>query len=235
MLTLNAYDRLFAIANQNSNILCVVNGYTVDDRNNKIYSKLVHAYINTSNVRLYRSSVNLTTVIENIVLTNNSLLTTTVDLYLTTNESHNKIFSVSILPEGYVVIDNNGITNYNSDGTAFNDAALVNTKSVQIQSPTGSENLTLFFTNKAIKLIEIHDVVQGTTPSLTWNIAWGVSRDTQDSKAWVGMLDRVTNSTTGSSTSTFDNSSIPANSWVWLTSSSVSGTVDDFNMTLQFI
>jgi hypothetical protein len=114
----------------------------------------------------------------------------------------------------------------------YNKWEKVSTKSVNVASPTGSENITLFFTEGQITIVEIYDVIRGLGASVDWNISFGTDRSVATFDLF--NTDRTTVSIIGSSTTIFDNPVIPANNWVWLTTSSISGTIEDFNITIRF-
>lgn len=107
------------------------------------------------------------------------------------------------------------------------------TKSISITAPTASENITMFFTDDEVTVAQIYDVIRGTGASLTWNLAYGANRGIAD--ATLFGVDRTTVSTTGADTSIFANAVIPANTWIWLTTSAASGTIEDINITIRFI
>jgi hypothetical protein len=107
-------------------------------------------------------------------------------------------------------------------------------KSVSIANPTTTEKVALFFTTSAQTVSQIRSAVFGSnTPSVTFSIRYGTDLSTAGTEVDVGGI-TVTNTTTGLSTTTFDNASIPANNWVWLTTSAKSGTVDALNVSITF-
>lgn len=107
------------------------------------------------------------------------------------------------------------------------------TKAVSVEDPTNAENITMFFTDVAITITQVNDVVQGTTPSLTWNIEHATTRNSVSPNTLFG-TDRATTSESGAETTTFSDATIPAGSWIWLTTSAQSGTTDEFNVTIMY-
>lgn len=106
-------------------------------------------------------------------------------------------------------------------------------KAITIESPTSSEDITIFYTADKIVVTEVADVVIGTTPSVTWNIDYASSRNSvSPTSLWTS--DRTTTSETGTTTTTFNNDTIDGSSWIWLTSSAQSGTVTEMNVTLSY-
>lgn len=106
-------------------------------------------------------------------------------------------------------------------------------KSLVVEDPTSSENITFFFTDRAITIAQVNDVVQGTTPSLTWNIRHATTRNS-GSPNDLFSANRTTTSESGAETTTFADATIPAGSWVWLISSAESGTTDEFAVTIHY-
>lgn len=109
----------------------------------------------------------------------------------------------------------------------------INSKAVTIELPTSAENIPLFFTEVAITFTQANDVVDGSTPSLTWNVEYAATRDeVSPTKLWTS--DRVTTSESGAETTTFNNPNITGGQWVWITTSAQSGTTDKFNVTFTY-
>lgn len=107
------------------------------------------------------------------------------------------------------------------------------TKAIIAESPTASENITMFFTTKAITITRVDDVTRGSTPSVTWNVRYASTRDS-GSPTNIFTSNRTTTSTSGANTTTINNASIPAGSWVWLITSAVSGTINEFGVVLTY-
>jgi hypothetical protein len=107
-------------------------------------------------------------------------------------------------------------------------------RTITLQSPSNSENAFFFYTERAILLTKVVDVVRGSsTPSITWNVKYASTRDS-GSPTSAFTSDRTTTSTSGTSTTTINNASIPAGSYVWVTSSAVSGTVNELSVSLIY-
>jgi hypothetical protein len=124
-----------------------------------------------------------------------------------------------------VVADENGLL-------SFADAPLM-TKAVSFQSPTSSENVSLWYTPVALTITQVGESIRGTSPSVTYNIRYAATRDAASPTA-VFASDRAVTSASGTTVSTFANASIPAGSWIWITTSATSGTVNDFNATIIY-
>ena len=107
-------------------------------------------------------------------------------------------------------------------------------KSVSVISPGADEDITIFFTNKAITITEIRAVLIGSdTPSVTWTVRRSGQR------SFVG-VEAVTGGTTtadtglGSDVTSFDSAGLPADSFVWLETTAQSGTVVELSVTIIY-
>ena len=107
------------------------------------------------------------------------------------------------------------------------------TKNATIESPGSAENIGMFRTPVAITVTNTHAVLVGSaTPSVTYNIAFGTDRTSATNVYTSGQT--VTSTTTGTAASGVNDATIPANSWVWFTSSANSGTVTQINVSITF-
>ena len=106
-------------------------------------------------------------------------------------------------------------------------------KSITVETPTASENISMFFTPVAITVTQITSVIRGTT-SVSFDIQHGTSRATPTGTGVVGTDVVCNNSTTGVVTTAFTDETIPANSFVWLTTSALNGTPTELNVTVDY-
>ncbi len=104
-------------------------------------------------------------------------------------------------------------------------------RALMITNPTSSESVTLFYTTDALTLTKVKAVVLGSTPSVTYSVVSGSSRATV-SETHVSSA-TITNTTTGAD-ATLADATITAGSWVWVTTSATSGTVNSFSISLEF-
>ena len=101
-------------------------------------------------------------------------------------------------------------------------------------TPTSADKVMLGFTAVARTVSSIHSVVAGSTsPSVTFSIRYGTDVSGAGTEVVTGGI-TVTSTTTGINTTSFDNASIPSDSWVWLTTSAKSGSVDMVHATVLF-
>lgn len=107
-------------------------------------------------------------------------------------------------------------------------------KSITIESPTSTEDLDIFFTNKAITITEMRAVLVGSdTPSVTWTIRHGTDRSASGAEV-VTSGTTTTSTTTGSDVTSFNDATIVADSFVWLETTAQSGTVTTLAITIFY-
>lgn len=107
-----------------------------------------------------------------------------------------------------------------------------NKKSISIESPTATEDIILFFTTTAMTLTQIRSVLIGGT-SVDFRINYGTDVSAAGTQTTTNAI-TCNSTTTGVSTTTFSSATIPANNFVWLLTSAVSGTVNQLHVTLVF-
>jgi len=125
------------------------------------------------------------------------------------------------------------LTNAEIDGNMDKLAtSKVETRSVTIENPSYDEDITLFYTTKALTVLSVRAVVKGSSPNITYSIKSASDRSAGSPTVNVN-AEVVTNTTTGAN-ATLANANIAANTWVWLTTSAKSGTVTSLNITFAF-
>ena len=92
----------------------------------------------------------------------------------------------------------------------------------------------MFFTFVAITVQEIQAVVKGSTPSVTINPVQSSDRSAAGT-AILNTPTAITNTTTGQNLTTFNDNTIPADSWVVLKTTAQSGTVTELHITISYI
>lgn len=109
----------------------------------------------------------------------------------------------------------------------------ISPKGVSILSPLAGDMITMFFTNTALTLAEVTSVlVGGSTPTANFHIAYGSSRSTGTNVFTSGCI--TGNTTYGQSNTSFNNSSVPANGFVWIIVNAVTGSPTELHATLRF-
>ena len=107
-------------------------------------------------------------------------------------------------------------------------------KSIIIENPSASEDVSYFFTNRAITVTQILVVLTGSaTPSVTWTVRHGLDRSVAGSEVVTGGT-VTTDTTVGSDVTTFDDATIIADSHIWIETTAQSGTVESIILTLFY-
>lgn len=107
-------------------------------------------------------------------------------------------------------------------------------KSATFLTPGASESITFMHTEVAITIAEIRAVVQGSsTPSVTVQIY----HDTNISGASNTVLTSataITNTTVGQSLTSFNDATVPADSWLIFVTTAQSGVVDSVTLAIRY-
>lgn len=152
---------------------------------------------------------------------------TTVTITPTTS-TINGAASLAILGGQFTTIFSNG-TNY----FAY-VGGVMESKSITVLSPGATEDDSMFFTDVAITVQKMVAVLTGSsTPSVTWTIRHSTDRSATGNEV-VTSGTTTTSVTTGSVVTTFNDATIPANSFVWLETTAQSGTVSSINISLRY-
>ena len=102
-------------------------------------------------------------------------------------------------------------------------------RSITIAGPQLGDSFTLFRTSGSTTIASAVALVSGG--SVTYELRYAADRTTAGTLATVS--DTVTNTTTGDS-ATVQNQPIPSGRYVWLNITAVSGTVNEFNLSVAF-
>lgn len=109
-----------------------------------------------------------------------------------------------------------------------------NSKSVLVENPINTEDLSLFFTDKAITITKIRPILVGSaSPSVTWTLRHATDRSVVGTEV-INIGTTTTEVTTGIDIISFDDSTIIANSHIWFESTAKSGTVKSINLTIFY-
>ena len=91
---------------------------------------------------------------------------------------------------------------------------LPKSKSITIEKPSSSEDISFFFTNRAITITEMRAVLQnGSTPSVTWTVRHGTDRSGAGAEVVTGGT-TTTSETTGSDVTSFNDATVVADSFL---------------------
>lgn len=117
-------------------------------------------------------------------------------------------------------------------------------RNMVIEDPNASENITLYYTAAPIRITKMEGVVNGlaSTPSVTWSVRHGTVRGATGTEVVTGGT-TTTDTSSGhtmfgfvgkSEVTSFNSSEIPAGSWLWVTTSAVSGDVSSLSIKVNF-
>jgi hypothetical protein len=106
-------------------------------------------------------------------------------------------------------------------------------KSLVLYNPSSSENISVTYFKNAVTITQVSDAIQGSTPSVTYQINHASTRNDGSPNAVFGS-GRTLTSASGATTTSFSDATIPAGSWVWLTTSAASGTITDTAITITY-
>jgi len=108
------------------------------------------------------------------------------------------------------------------------------TKSIAIESPSSSEDISFFYTDIAITITKMTAILVGSsTPSVTWTVRHSTDRSAAGNEV-VTSGTTTTSITTGSVVTSFDDATIPADSFVWIETTAQSGTVGQISITIEY-
>ncbi|KKM39501.1 hypothetical protein LCGC14_1564480, partial [marine sediment metagenome] len=108
------------------------------------------------------------------------------------------------------------------------------TISKDLESPTSSEDLALGFFFSAVTISEVQAVVRGSaTPSATIQLHHSTDRSAAGNVV-LNPATAITNTTTGQNLTAFTDATIPQDSWLWLETTAMSGTVDELSITIIY-
>jgi hypothetical protein len=120
-------------------------------------------------------------------------------------------------------------------GATNSRAKILRTKIITLENPTSSENFGIFGIDEAITIDKIVAVVKGSSsPSVTFNIKHGTDRSASGTSLFSS--DQTCSSTTTGTTynSGFNDNTIDANAWLWLTTSATAGTVTQITLIIYY-
>jgi len=107
-------------------------------------------------------------------------------------------------------------------------------KSITVESPTTTENISMFYTPVEITVSGVESVLQGSgPPSLSWGVRFSNTRTNIGTELKTGGF-VTTSTTTGDTETDFDNPVIPADSFVWIITTTASGALGSFHATIRY-
>ncbi len=120
--------------------------------------------------------------------------------------------------------NNNRLSVKNSAGTVsslIESSQAIFNKTFTLESPTATEDITIFRTDVAITVQEVIAVSVGTSPSTTYQLKFSTDRNAAGTALTTSA---ATTSTTTGNVATLSTAAIPADSWIWLETTAASGT-----------
>jgi hypothetical protein len=146
------------------------------------------------------------------------------------------------VPDGVVTlnsgIDEITILSFYYDGVTFywrDDAKTPFYRASTWANPTSSDNITIWKTDQAITIRKVTGVVVGSSsPSVTYQINFATDRSSGSPTTLFASGQAVTSTTTGDEDTSFADDTIPAGSWIWITTSAASGTITEMNITIKY-
>jgi hypothetical protein len=134
-----------------------------------------------------------------------------------------------------------GVASFNGSTGAVQGVASVNGltgavkvgRSISVYAPTTTDNITMFYTSNALTLSNIESVIRGAGTGVTFSIRHGTDRSASGTEVVTNGIN-CSNTTNGLSTTSFNNGTISASSFVWMTIAGVSGNPNELSVTLEF-
>lgn len=103
-------------------------------------------------------------------------------------------------------------------------------KSLTIAYPVEGDNLTLFYTQSNTTLLQVAAILRGSgSPSVTYSLKYSTNRSSAGTAATVSA---TVSSTTTAAVATLQNMPIPANNFLWLEISGISGNPTELSITV---
>jgi len=108
-------------------------------------------------------------------------------------------------------------------------------KSITIDNPGNNEKIPLFFSPTSIQFTKIQSIIGSAAvgSGVTFSIRYGTNISLSGTEVITGGVS-VANTTTGISTTTFNNDTVPSDNFVWITTSAISGSPTFLHTTLVF-
>ena len=104
---------------------------------------------------------------------------------------------------------------------------------ITVENPGAAEDISIAFTNRAITITEIRAVLIGSaTPSVTWKIRHHATDRNNVGNAVVTAGTTTTSVTTGDDVTSFNDATIPLDSYIWFETTAQSGTVTEIHITI---
>lgn len=125
-------------------------------------------------------------------------------------------------------------TQYHNDSRALTwlNGLGNNSKSITIESPTADDAITIFRTNRAITITKLVAVIVGGT-SAVFTVRHSTDRSATGNEAVTGGS-TCSSTTTGTVVTSFNDATVPIDSFVWVDMGTITGTVTQFHLTVFY-
>ena len=118
---------------------------------------------------------------------------------------------------------------------AIDNAGAIAPKTLTVINPNPNDlpEVTLFYVKNDVTVSKINAVCRGSSPAVSYSLRFGPNRSASGTEVVTGGL-LCSDTTTGTQTTAFNNATVPAGSFLWLKVTAISGSVDEFSVTLSF-
>lgn len=121
------------------------------------------------------------------------------------------------------------LTNKTINGSSNTITNVAQTKGVSFVSPSASEQQMIWKVGSGGATISSVDIaVRGSSPSVTYTLNYGTTYGTA-----VGTI-VASNTVTTTGSATLNTTAIPANSYIWLSTSASTGVIDEFTVSINY-
>lgn len=122
-----------------------------------------------------------------------------------------------------------GDTGYSGSRGFTGSQGVISPKFVSIESPTSGQTKTLMYNFSATTVSVVRAGISGGT-----SVAYSVYHDAARNGSGTVIAAETTTNATSGSTPTIISASVPAGSWIWVETTTVTGTVNEFNLSIEF-
>lgn len=122
-------------------------------------------------------------------------------------------------------------------GSAVLTTASTQYKSITVGNPRSTENISFFFTPQSITFNKVIPTISGLAADsgITWSIRYATDRSNHTGAAELVTGGSNTNyGNTGIAIETFDNPNVPSDSYIWVETTSSSGTLAEMSLNVIF-
>lgn len=118
---------------------------------------------------------------------------------------------------------------------AIDNAGAIAPKTLTIINPSRNDlpEVTMFYVKNDVTISKITAVCRGSSPSVSYSLRFAPNRSSTGTEVVSGGI-LCSDTSTGNVTTSFSNATIPAGNYLWLKVTAISGTVDEFSVTLSF-